>query len=422
MSVALTAIISQTYNKILSQLLENHGIGFETCQTYEELIEAAQQHTQSELIFVSRELIRSSGQSVMATIAELRSAFSGSIYILSSSPDESIHEYIQAGATDVVLTSKIKQIEEILQSFRIYLDSQTNDTPYTVLLVEDSKSLSQTVTAFFEAKGIRTIATATAQGAVDLLQTHPIDAIVCDLVLEGTETGLEVVRRTYQNSRWKGIPIMITTSFTDTTRQKHLYHLGVSDVLQKPYDLDILTVKIAKMAREHRIHQMLLNERIRAEKVAYEDPETGLNNRAFVKSSYSQWVAAQPGDFYAMLIEIDSFQDIKREYGINQSETALKNVADVMKKNAPEGAVTAHLTGEQFVMLLPFQPKEAIEELAKRLINDVSGNWVMEHKPMSICVGISEGHQNLSLNDALKIADGCLYLAKEEGPGQYEIT
>ena len=41
---------------------------------------------------------------------------------------------------------------------------------------------------------------------------------------------------------------------------------------------------------------------------------------------------------------------------------------------------------------------------------------------MSVCIGISEGHKNMTLNDVLKIADGCLYLAKEEGEGQFEIT
>ena len=349
MSVALTAIISQTYNRILSQLLDNHEIGYECCDDFQGLLAAAKEHSSSELIFVSRELIRSSGQSILATIAELRSVFNGSIYILSSAGEEDIHDYIQAGATDVVLTSKIKQIEEILQSFRIYLDSQTSETPYTVLLVEDSNSLTQTVKAYFEEQGIQTVSTTTAQGALDILQNHPVDAIVCDLVLEGTETGLEVVRRTYQNSRWKGVPIMITTSFTDTTRQKHLYHLGVSDVMQKPYDLDILTVKIAKMAREHRIHQLLVKERIRIEKMAFEDPDTGLNNRAYLKSSYDQWVTAQADGFHAFLIEIDNYQNIKREYGLNQGETALLNVANSMKKHAPEDAITAHLTGEQFV-------------------------------------------------------------------------
>lgn len=423
MSIALTAIISQTYNKILVQLLKQHGIEFICCSSFNELNEAATEHTSSELIFVSREIIKSSGKSVIATLNELRQRVSGSIYILSSSKEQSdIHEFIHAGASDVILTSKVKQVEGIIRSYRVHLDTQVSEVPYCALLVEDSKSLCSSLKQCFEEQGLKVLTAESAKTAIDLLQQHDIDVIVCDLVLKGDETGLKVVRRACEDARWKSIPIMITTSFTDVSRQKHLYQLGVDDVIQKPYDFEIVTAKTLKMARDHRLHSLLLEERCRIEKMAFENPETGLHNRAFLNSYYDEWLVRQRSSFYTLLIEIDNFQSIKREYGLNQCEKAQRIVADALRKFQPEGAITAHLMGEQFVMLTAKPSEDTIKTLAKNLISEVSKSRAIEQQPLSICVGIAEGHEKIALAEVIKIADGCLYLAQEEGTGQYEMT
>jgi two-component system cell cycle response regulator len=423
MSLALTAIYSQTFNSILEKLFEQNTIDHVTCSSYEDLILKAKQTEGSELVFISRELIRSVEGSVEETLAQLRAILNGSIYILSSYNDpQDIEKFIHAGATDVILTSKIEQVEHILKSFRIHLDTIPNEKPFSILLVDVSKSLSATVKHHLESMGMNVYHAPSVEGGLDILKSQSIDAIICDIVLEGDATGLELVRQTYQNSRWKGIPLMITTSFADYERQKHFYRLGVRDVMQKPYDLEILSLKITSMAKEHRIHELLIQERKKIEELAFVDAETGLNNRAFLRAKYDDWLKGHPTNTYAFLIEIDDYQKIKREYGINQCEVALKHVADALTTNAPAEAIATHLNGEQFVLLTGSIELDQVETIAKKLIKDIAAHWVMDHKHLSICIGIAEAHNEMSLNDLLKIADGCLYLAKEEGHGHYETT
>jgi len=423
MSSALTAIISQTYNSILSKLFSQHEIDYTNCSTYNELIQEAEKLGRSDLAFVSREMLRDNNLPVEKAISQLREKLKGSIYVLSSNDDQKdIEQYIQAGATDVILHSQINQIEQILKSYRVYLDTINESEPYSVLLVEDSKSLSITIQKHLKTEGMVVHSATRAEDGLKILNEKYIDVIICDLVLEGNLTGLELVRQTYQSSRWKGIPLLMTTAFSDADRQKHFYRLGVSDVMSKPYDLEILTLKVLALAREHRVHKLLIAERSKIEKMAFEDPETGLKNRAYLRAQFDEWLQQQSNRGYAFLIEIDDYQEIKRQYGINQCEIALKTVADVLAALSPENAIISHLTGEQFVILLGDIEKEIVEKIAEKIINDISSQKIMEHNKLSVSIGIAESHENISLNDILKIADGCLFLAKEDGPGHFVIT
>lgn len=423
MSLALTAIYSQTFNSILEKLFQQNNIDNTGFNSYRELLAHIIESPEVELVFISRELLQSAEYELPEAIAKLKSSSQTHIYVLSSNKDfKDIEQHIMAGATDVILTNKMEQIENILKSFRIHLDTKTTEQPYHVLLVEDSESLVGLVKAHFEDQGMIFHTAASVEAGLEILKVTDIDVILCDIVLEGDITGIELVRQAYQNSKWRDVPILVTSSFSDGNRQKHFYRLGVRDVIQKPYDIEVLFLKAESLAKEHRVYQLLIEERKQIEAIAFTDTETGLRNRTYLKYEYGQWILDHPDDSMALLIEVDDYQQIKREYGLNQSELALRHAAGSLQQLAPDYSITAHLTGEQFLMLIPNFDEEKTTALAKDIIKDINTHWVVEGKPLSVCIGITHAHSDITLNDLLKIADGCLYLAKEEGKGQFETT
>lgn len=423
MSSALTAIYSQTFNSILTKLFQQNEIEQINCQSYQDLLKQAQHNQQAPLIFISRELLQSANLPLEKAIDRLKFGAHRDVYVLSSNKDfKDIEQHISAGATDVILTSKVAQIENILKSFRIQLDTQKAERPYQVLLVEDSKILVEMVAAQFQQQAIILHTAASVMAGLEILKSQAIDVILCDIVLEGDITGIELVRQTYQNSKWRDVPIIVTSAFSDNDRLKHFYRLGVRDFIAKPYDIEVLYLKTLSLAKEHRIYQLLIEDRKQIEEIAFTDTATGLRNRTYLKYEYDQWVLDHPNNAKAMLIEVDDYHKIKREYGLSQSEKALAKVADSLRQLAGQFAMLVHLTGEQFILLVANQDEQKIITLAKSIVTAIGQHQVAENSPLSVCIGITEAKPSLKLDDLLKIADGCLFLAKEEGKGQIETT
>src|SRR6202041_2334420 len=117
-----------------------------------------------------------------------------------------------------------------------------------VMVVEDSPTQAWRLRSLLEAAGLEVAPVASAEAALDLLQTARPDAIVLDYHLPGMN-GDEFCRQVKQNVNTRAIPVlMLTVEGSDAAQMRGL-ESGADDYLPKSADPDILLMRVRNLLR-----------------------------------------------------------------------------------------------------------------------------------------------------------------------------
>jgi PAS domain S-box-containing protein len=121
--------------------------------------------------------------------------------------------------------------------------TRKQNTPQTILLVEDEEMLRELGVTILESEGYRVIAAKDGMEAVELFEIHrdEIGLVVCDLGLPrlgGREAFLKM-----KESR-PGVRAIVASGYLEPMIRSEMLKAGVLDTIQKPYDFDDLLTKI----------------------------------------------------------------------------------------------------------------------------------------------------------------------------------
>lgn len=201
----------------------------------------------------------------------------------------------------------------------------------------------------------------------------------------------------------------------------------------KEMDIDVMKlmaswieVELVRRAQEQRLQQ--LNEKL--EYQALYDPLTGLpNRRCLFKKLNAEVEKLRAGEGIGSLavIDIDHFKKVNDNYGHQIGDDVLKKIANVLKENTDEGGISARFGGEEFIVCYPQVTPEYAEQRLKELLRTVK-SITLDREPVTISAGVchfklaTEGNQlnrMSTLDNLIKVADECLYIAKESGRDQF---
>lgn len=104
-----------------------------------------------------------------------------------------------------------------------------------VLLIDDEPALLNILSFYLEDAGYRVLEAADGQAAMEMLQSHRPDAIICDLHLPGMN-GLEICRQVRQNPALEAIPFTLLTGTSKTLDPRQQAGLGIDRYLSKPFE------------------------------------------------------------------------------------------------------------------------------------------------------------------------------------------
>lgn len=162
-----------------------------------------------------------------------------------------------------------------------------------------------------------------------------------------------------------------------------------------------------------------------AEKLAYSDPLTQLNNRrAFF--DYGQRLLnlafRQQNPLSLIMLDIDNFKKLNDTYGHALGDQALKAFADTLKNNLRATDIIGRLGGEEFAVLLPNTGEADAINIAQTLRQKIS-QIELKHELSSIqftaSLGVVESKPEGSTIDSLLAqADKALYVSKDQGRNQ----
>lgn len=150
------------------------------------------------------------------------------------------------------------------------------------------------------------------------------------------------------------------------------------------------------------------------------DGLTGLNNKRQFLQFINGCLAEPPGPLktYLFMIDLDYFKHINDEYGHNEGDEALIEVAELLKGicSGSQGMFLARYGGDEFVFVIKSRFSEEIADLKRDIVKAINDRNDRTAKPYKLSVSIGyavyeNGVDNLETLTAK--ADEMLYKEKE---------
>ncbi len=182
----------------------------------------------------------------------------------------------------------------------------------------------------------------------------------------------------------------------------------------------VIEATLLALALAYRMRQYQ-EANLQAEKMARQDPLTGLSNRrAFMELASLFRSSAGRGGRSLMLImmDIDHFKGINDRYGHRAGDEVLIAVGSMLKRQSRTSDIVARWGGEEFILLLTETDLEHARSYAEKLrkaVAELRVNAGSQIISLTASFGLAKCSTDLTLEDMIHLADAELYRAKSEG-------
>ena len=124
------------------------------------------------------------------------------------------------------------------------------------------------------------------------------------------------------------------------------------------------------------------------------------------------------------IVDVDWFKTVNDRFGHDFGDKVLQTLADFIRNRLRTSDFVARIGGEEFAIILPSTDISAATVLLNQLCAEVAKVAIDTTKDyhLSISIGCTQWHQDLSISELYKLADQALYKAKNSGRGRVEIS
>jgi diguanylate cyclase (GGDEF)-like protein/PAS domain S-box-containing protein len=193
-----------------------------------------------------------------------------------------------------------------------------------------------------------------------------------------------------------------------------LYVVYRQPVTDTAFVSSVLRILAAGAAAE--LERLETDSRIR--ELAYQDPVTGLPNRAWFMEQLQQTLTAGVSDRHPvalLFLDLNRFKEINDSQGHYVGDRTLRLAAERFRGALREGEMLARLGGDEFVVMAPGTDRAAARELGERLVAALAEPVSIEGRSftldVSIGVAIAPEHGD-DPGTLLKHTDIAMYQAK----------
>lgn len=149
------------------------------------------------------------------------------------------------------------------------------------------------------------------------------------------------------------------------------------------------------------------------------DDLTQVHNRRYF---YRHVKTASATPYVILIVDIDHFKAINDEFGHDEGDLVLQQLATKYNRVFVNNAVFARLGGEEFGGYLPTGNISQAAEFCGQLIDIAHNIKVKQVKQLTVSIGMELQSANEPLDKVMKRADMALYVAKNNGRDQYKIA
>jgi two-component system response regulator PilR (NtrC family) len=124
--------------------------------------------------------------------------------------------------------------------------------PPRILVVDDERSMRELLAIVLRREGYDVLLAETGRAAIETLEREPVDLLISDLKMPDL-SGVEVLRAAKRVDQ-DILGIMIT-AFASTETAVEAMRLGACDYLSKPFDIDLLKMKVREKIENRQLRQ-----------------------------------------------------------------------------------------------------------------------------------------------------------------------
>ena len=187
---------------------------------------------------------------------------------------------------------------------------------------------------------------------------------------------------------------------------------------------------IVQASRLHGEYLTLIQQQFQLQQLNQLDGLSGIaNRRCFDHTLVHFWKThiRTQAQLSLLLIDIDHFKQVNDTYGHAAGDEVIIEVANVLKATCKrETDLVSRIGGEEFGVLIATNDITQVREMAEKIRRKIESSS-LEHDGQlinfTISIGISSTVPDLNKNtsDFFKVADRCLYKAKENGRNRIEF-
>jgi two-component system cell cycle response regulator len=290
-----------------------------------------------------------------------------------------------------------------------------------ILLVEDSKAQAAHLSKLLETLGLKTTAVATGEECLQIVVQRKFDLILVDYMLEGTLTGLGVIRsiRALEGRTGK-LPILAVSGFDDIPRRVEMLRAGANDFVLKPVVPEEFQVRVGNLIQLRQALDYLEEQHSILYEMAMHDRLTSVYNRHYVNENTPKLISdaiSSGSPLSIVIMDIDHFKRINDNYGHAMGDTVLVAIASVLCEYVGEEGLVARMGGEEFMLVLPGCDGFASSSNAEKIRESIE-----DLEPSGLRVTASFGLAQLQAGETYEIllgrADAAMYEAKRAGRNQ----
>lgn len=319
-------------------------------------------------------------------------------------------EAVRAGS--IAYFNKALNVSRLLDKLDELTLIQVN-TPYRVLIVDDSPTLTAYYTTILTQAGVHTYTVNDPLAMMEPLHEFEPDLILIDMYMPGC-SGMELAKVIRQLDKFVSIPIVFLSGEKDLDKQLAAMDLGGDDFLTKPIQPQHLVASVTSRIRRS---LMLRSFMVR-------DSLTGLLNHTVIKDQLDREVARskrQGTPCCFAMIDIDFFKKVNDTYGHAAGDRVIKSLSRLLKQRLREVDAVGRYGGEEFAVILTDTNSATATKVLDIIREDFSRlNHFSEQTEFSVTFscGVADVQD---FNDAIKLcnaADKALYQAKHHGRNQ----
>jgi two-component system, NtrC family, response regulator PilR len=124
--------------------------------------------------------------------------------------------------------------------------------PPRILVVDDERSMRELLAIVLKREGYDVLLAENGRGAIEILEREPVDILISDIKMPDL-SGVDVLRAAKKIDQ-DILGIMIT-AFASTETAVEAMRLGACDYLSKPFDIDLLKMKVREKIENRQLRQ-----------------------------------------------------------------------------------------------------------------------------------------------------------------------
>lgn len=227
-------------------------------------------------------------------------------------------------------------------------------------------------------------------------------------------------------------PILsISGLYKDFAERTIAVERGVSDFLAKPYSIFDLRFKVKSLLQSHRKELSMTQNMDQVQRLAYTDALTRLPNRKHFDEFLETQVEYSRQTLKScalIMLDVDHFKHYNDHHGHQLGDEVLKQVSRILEASVRASDLPARYGGEEFAVVLPETSKEMANVIAEKVRRTMEEAPFLhaEDQPLgylSASFGVASFREDAdSAETLLRVADTCLYQAKDEGRNRIVVA